>query len=187
MNRRRAAACTGLMLAPALLPGLLAQPPVKGPDMHQTPTSASGTAAGGAAPAATSPAAALARRVQALPQAELPDAWYPATDPTVARRFASTWRAMPPGPNRPPTADALMARYAALGEAFAHTVWLNRPLRCTRCNAGGGDGFTMVVAIRHELMLRISAREMHEALVHDISFPEATQAALSKLFGAPRA
>lgn len=127
----------------------------------------------------------LARRVQALPQLPLPDAWYPATGRTVAERFASTWRAMPPGPDKPPTAEALMARYENGGQPFAHSVWFNRPLRCERCNQGGADGFTTVVSLRHDLVLRLSAREMHDSLQHGLPLPEPTRAALDRLFGQP--
>ncbi|WP_395701188.1 hypothetical protein [Aquabacterium sp.] len=136
---------------------------------------------------AESPAARLAAQVLALKQLPLPDAWYPARGATVAERFAATWRAMPAGPDKPASVDALMARYDNGGRPFIHSVWFNRPLRCAHCNEGGADGFTTVVSVRAGVVLTLTARELHEAQAHGIDFPADKRTVLQRLLAAPPA
>ncbi len=138
-------------------------------------------------PAADNPAARLAAQVLALKQLPLPDAWYPAKGATVAERFAATWRAMPAGPDKPASVDALMARYDNGGRPFIHSVWFNRPLRCAHCNEGGADGFTTVVSVRAGVVLTLTARELHEAQAHGIDFPADKRTVLQRLLAAPPA
>lgn len=146
---------------------------------------AKGAAVSASAPQAANPAQRLAAQMLALKELPLPDAWYPAKGATVAERFAATWRAMPAGPDKPASVDALIARYDNGGQPFIHSVWFNRPLPCSLCNEGGADGFTTVVSVRANVVLTLSARELHEAQAHGIAFPADKRAVLERLLAAP--
>jgi hypothetical protein len=67
---------------------------------------------------------ALAAAIAALPEIELPDAWYTtAGGATLPERWAMIAAAEPGGPD----AGALASKYANGGKPFKHSVYTNKP------------------------------------------------------------
>ena len=123
----------------------------------------------------------LVGRIDILKSIELPNEWFSAKGSTLFDRFAATFRAMPAGPNRPGSVGELVARYSNSGAPFQHVVWLNQPLRCRLCKAGGADGFRIIASVRNNLAVTVSAEEMHLARTHQQAFTEAKLAELDRV------
>ena len=177
----------GIALA-ALLAGVAVGPARAAEPAGRASGSASGKGVVMAGDSATAGTAAAdssqvwAKRILALKVIDLPDEWQSARGASLTERFQATFKAMPPGPGKPASADALIARYANHGEPFVHSVWFNQPLRCSHCQDGGAEGFHVVVSVRNGATVTITALEMHEALEHQLPLPAAKVALLRQIF-----
>lgn len=84
-----------------------------------------GTRETGAAMASTAAEQkALWARIEALPEIELPDAWYEVPEATA---LPARWGAMAALDPKGPGAEALRAKFANGGRPFKHTVHTNMP------------------------------------------------------------
>lgn len=127
----------------------------------------------------------LVSRIDRLKKMDLPDEWFSAKGSTLSDRFEATFRAMPAGPDKPGSVAELVARYGNNGEPFQQVVWLNQPLRCPLCKAGGADGFRVVASVRNNLAVRLSAEEMHLARTHQQAFTATKLVELGRLLADP--
>ena len=120
----------------------------------------------------------LAQQMLALKEIPLPDDWYSVKGATVAERFEATARLMRAKDPNAPTLSELMARYENGGKPFIHSVWLNRPLFCSKCSPNGGDGFFIVTSVARGLSIMVKEAELHAVTAHDEAFPPETLSSL---------
>jgi hypothetical protein len=113
----------------------------------------------------------LVQQVLGLKELALPDEWYLVKGRDLAGRFDATSRAMRAKDPQAPSGKELMARYENNGQPFVHAVWFNQPLFCPKCKDAGAEGTWTVVSVARQLVVTLTAGEIHQVQAHDGTLP----------------